>query len=191
MKASEISIDRLKLYMQSLNFEKSLVDSFEIQMNNYRKKINYIKYKGTEKKKTGLLINKFEFENFKKLNWPEEETLFILFDYNGRINLNFVSEKVFEIAVKACGPKKVNYKKFWTKIKAMRDSERTIKEMDVKNIFGKNLVYYEKIFSIDSKLFKINITKEDKILTTFVRKYKDRETKIKIFKIVVGEYVEK
>ena len=183
------SIDRLMLYLNSNNLDGDLTNDFINLVKKYRKKSNYLKYKGTRKNKSGLLINKFQFENLKKLNWPEEDMLFILFDYIGRINLNFVSEKVFEIAVKACGSKKENYKKYWKKIINIREGNETIKEMDIKNIFGKSWGCYEKIFSIDSNLFKINIIKEHKILTAYVRRYKDREKKIKIFKISVGEYV--
>ena len=42
---------------------------------------------------SGLLINKEVFESLKTLNWPEEDSLLIYFDYKGKINLNFA---VFE-----------------------------------------------------------------------------------------------
>lgn len=181
---------RIKLYLNSFNIKEQDIESFIGQIKNYRKGMNYIKYKGTKKSKSGLIINEYRFNDLKKYEWPEDDFIYKYFDYKGNINLNFVDEKTFELSVKACGPKKVNYKKYWLKIKQYHESENSIKENDIKKIFKNERAYYEKIFGVDSNLFKINIVKDDKILTAFVRRYKDRERFVKILKISISEYVE-
>ena len=92
------------------------------------------------------------------------------------------------MAVKACGPKNINYSRFWNTIKRYQENENTIKVNDTKRIFKKEWSSYEKIFGVDSNLFRINIVKDDKMLTAFVRRYKDRERYIKLLKVSVTEY---
>jgi|GEM_PF-4731045 len=191
-------VGKIKIYLESWNIPNGTIEKIEEKINSVRGvlKSNYLKYKGTTQKKSGLIIDSETYKNLNySLSWPEEDMGYKLLDFTGRINLNFVNEKVFEIAIKACGPKKADYKKYWNIIKEKREGERTIK--DIKDIFkndkdkpgvdGTELIYYyEKIFSVDSNFFKVKIKKDGKLLTAWLRRYKDRE-KLDIFKITVGK----
>lgn len=184
------SIEKIKNYLMSNDIDAPLIRQFTGSIESYRKNIDYLKFQGAKNKKGGLIIDTFEFENLNKLSWPKDISLFELFDYKGRINLNFVNEEVFKIAYKACMPKKYKYtyKYYWDKIYSYRLSKRTIKQDDIKNIFKDNWKIFEKIFSINSSHFKIEIIKDDKILTVYLRKYKEREFNFKILKISAGRY---
>ena len=96
----------------------------------------------------------------------------------------------------------MKYTDFWDKISNKRISNTTIKESDLDNIFGyshvgkgndiesvRNWLYYEKMLSIDSFLFNIDIIKDEKVLTALLRRYKDRETKTELLKISVKNSV--
>lgn len=172
--------DRLELYLLSKNFEEDFINAFKQKVAGYRKKQQYIKYK--KQKHNNLMIGETAFESFKSLKWDDADELYILFDYTGRVNLNFVSENVFKTIVTACGPKNVDYKKYWKTIKKMQEDEQDIKEMDVDNIFGNDFLYYEKMISRTgfSKFFRVTITKDTKTLTTLVRRYKIREIEYKV-----------
>ena len=203
-----VKIERLELFLISQNYDDAFIQNFINKIKKYRGAIgNYLKYPMAKTGlKEGLIINKSEYESLKDLNWKEDDYLFEFFDYKGRINLNFVNEKVFSIAFNACAKdKKEDYKIYWNKINEYQNHGTTIKESDLDKIFGnlyvkvgnqnismKRWFYFEKVFSVDSNLFKINIIKNDKILTAYLRKYKkkDKEIKIKILKISVGDYEE-
>ena len=203
-----VKIGRLELFLKSQNYDDSFIKVFINKIKNYRGSIGkYLKYPQAKTGvKEGLIINKSEYESLKDLKWKEENYLFKFFDYNGKINLNFVNETVFSIAFKACAKDdKEDYKIYWDKISEKQRQGVTIKESDCDKIFGnlyikvgknnilmKRWYYFEKIFSVDSSLFKINIIKNDKVLTAFLRKYKEKnsEVKIKVLKISVGDYEE-
>ena len=188
-------IDRLKLYLKSINIEDS---NMIREIDNLRKriKINYIKYRGTETVRKGLLVDDDVFDKIKPSKLLKEE-YYSLFDYKGSINLNFVNKKVFEIIIKACGPKDVKYMDYWNKIDSKRTNNQTIKEGDIDEIFGysnivikgkptiqiRNWLYYEKFLSVNSCLFMINIQKNDKKLEALIRKCDINKKKYKILKI--------
>lgn len=201
-----VKIERLKLFLKSQNYNDTFINNFTDKIKKYRGVIsNYLKYPMAKTGvKEGLIINKSEFESLKDLNWKDDNYLFKFFDYKGRINLNFVNEEVFKIAFNACSnDKKDDYKIYWNKISEKQKEGTSIKESDPDKIFGslyvkvgkqnllmKRWYYFEKIFSIDSKLFKISIIKSNKALTAYLRKYreKDKDYKIKVLKISVGKY---
>ncbi len=181
---------RVKMYMECLGLEKGLIEGITGKITSYRQGLNYLKYKGTNSKQSGLLLDRIAYENLKGYNWPEEINFFTYFDHNGMVNINFVEEKVFEVLIRGCGSKNVNYKDYWDIIKAKRDSEETIKENDLKNIFKSDWLCFEKMFSVDSRVFLITITRDNKVLSCIVRRYKEREMKFKVLKISV-KYEEK
>lgn len=187
------SIEKIKKYFFSIDADPVLAGQFAGIIAGYRKNADYLKFAGAKNKKGGLIIDEFEFENLNRLNWNENSSVFEFFDYRGRINLNFVSEEVFKIAFKACVPKnyKFAYRHYWDKIAGYRHSKRTINEGDYKNIFQNDWKRFEKIFSVTSNHFKIEIIKDDKILTVYLRRYKTREMNLKILKISAGRYEEK
>ncbi len=199
-------IKRLELFLQSLNYDDNFIENFCGKIKSLRGAIkDYLKYPLNKTGlKEGLIINKSEYENLKDLNWHEDDSLFKYFDYKGGINLNFVNEGVFQIAFNACTDEKnVNYKDYWDKIYEKQKQGSTITETDYDKIFGfkyikvgktdvsiRRWLYYEKMFSIDSNLFKVEIKKDNKVLTAYIRRYKDKETKVKILKISTGKYEE-
>ncbi len=175
-------IDRLKLYMKSWNLDEGTAGYIADKLKSVRKVPNYLRYNGTNRIRSGLLLDKMNYENFKSSKWQFDDQLFMLFDYTGQINLNFVDEKTFELCIDACGPKGANYNNYWSKVSSMREND-AIDETQAKDIFGSDWLYYEKIFGVDSKLIWIKIEKDDKVLRALVRRYKDRESKVKILKI--------
>lgn len=199
-------IKKLELFLQSQNYNDGFIENFCGKIKSIRGTVkNYLMYPLNKSGlKEGLMVKKSEYEGFKDLKWNEDEALFKYFDYKGGINLNFVNEDVFQVIFNACSDEKnVDYKEYWEKINEMQKQNTAIKESDYDKIFGfryikvgnndvmiKRWLYYEKIFSVDSSIFKVEIKKNNKVLTAYLRRYKDKESKVKILKISTGKYEE-
>lgn len=186
-------IKKINFYLKSINMDTTSINLIINTINNTRSNNDYLKYKGTNLSSSGLLITNSIYESFKNSSLPEKKSIYEIFDYKGQINLNFISEKVFEISVKACIDQNINYNDFWSKIKNFREAKKTITEADFDEIFGftyikkgkeiiniRNWLYFEKIFSVDSNLFKIIIEKDDNKLTAYFKRFKDEKNKIKV-----------
>ncbi|MCG8569145.1 MAG: hypothetical protein MJB14_03305 [Spirochaetes bacterium] len=161
---------RLQEFMKSWNFEESVIQDVVQKINYYRTE----DYWKTKK----LLIDEEKYKNMNtQFDRNSKDLLYILFDSQGTINLNFVEEKLFQHAFKICHPKG-NAGLFWPKIAGKHDSESTIDRLQ--DIFNsQDYKRYEKMFSIDSKLFKITIKKNEHQLETIVRKYQNTRGLVK------------
>jgi hypothetical protein len=174
-------VEKIKLFMESQMIPEDKIKSIIEKINSYRGGKSYLGEKG-------LIINENAYITIRNL-YPENDynTFYSLFDYKGTINLNFVNKDVFELSMKLCGDKKADVSGLWQTIENKHDAGVSIKS--IKEIFSKDEDLYQKIFSTESKLFKVIITKDKNQLIAIIRIYNDfREKKhIKIFKIMFAE----
>lgn len=176
-------ITKLKNYLETSIYDTPLQNDILNKIKSFRTDNEFLTY-------SGLLINEEKYINLKTiLPRGREDELYIFFDFKGQININFVKEEVFEIAIKLCSPdKNIDYKKYFDIIKQKRENEVSIR--DIKEIFGNDKRYYEKMFSVDSSLFFIEIIKNKRVLKTLIRKYKNfrGENKIYILKYFFNDF---
>ncbi|HOV13010.1 MAG TPA: hypothetical protein PK771_01895 [Spirochaetota bacterium] len=165
---------KLKNYIETTRYDLSLQEDILNKIKSYRTDKQYLTY-------YGLLINEEKYINLRTLlPRGKEDDLYIFFDYKGGLNINFITEEVFEIAIKLCSSdKNIDYKRYFDIIKQKRENEEPIR--DIKEIFGNDSKYYEKIFSVDSSLFFIDIIKNKKELKTLVSKYKNFRGENKVY----------
>ena len=169
-------VERIRMYLDSQMIPETISNSVIERINFYRGGKNYLVEKG-------LLINEDKFLDLRTY-FPknEYERFYLLFDYKGMVNLNFVNKEVFELGIKLCNPPKDDVSseisRFWPQVLQRHESSSSINSL--KEIFGGAENKYEKFFSVDSSLFKLNISGNNAELTAFLRKYKDSLGHIKI-----------
>jgi hypothetical protein len=173
-------VERVKMFLESQMIPEEITNRFIKRLEFFRGGKNYL----TE---NGLLINEDKYLDLRN-NFPknELERFYALFDFKGKVNLNFVTKEVFELGIRLCNTPKANIdeeiKNYWKKISGMHNAGTTINNL--KEIFGNAENKYMKYFSVDSSLFKVTISKKDTGLTVYIRKYKDNfgKNKIEVFK---------
>ncbi|OHD14611.1 MAG: hypothetical protein A2086_15605 [Spirochaetes bacterium GWD1_27_9] len=180
-----LDLKKLKPYVESLRMETNFFTTIEGRVKTYRGNKNYLL-------EPGLIIKESEYEFFRSyLPRGQEDLLYVLFDYKGSINLNFVNKKVFEIGVKICNnSKNLDIESMW-KILEEKQKSSTIK--DIKNVFINNYAIYEKMFSCDSKIFNVKINYDKQYFSAIIKRYKDKKNKsnVKILRTFFGKDNEK